>query len=107
MTRRDRDALKRALAMARAMDPEIAQAVDTSLKSRTWQAAAEYAAYQCQMRSLKLRPWQAPPMRSNGEVDGGYGGTEQQVGLRRRMIALGLSVYEPDPLAALERAEAA
>ena len=109
MTRKDRDALKRAIAMARAMDGETAQRVDLNLKYSPWQEAAEHAAYQCQMRTLKLRPWQCPPMDSDDEISpkGMYGGTPQEVGLRRRMIVLGLSVFEPDPLSAIAEAEAA
>ena len=109
MTRKDKDALRRALVAARALDAQTAQAVETNLKTSTWQEAAEYAAYHCQMRVLKLRPWQTPPMISHDEIDpeGRYGGTEQEVGLRQKMLALGVSIFEPDPLAAIERAEAA
>jgi hypothetical protein len=108
MTRKDKDALRRALVAARALDAQTAQAVETNLKTSTWQEAAEYAAYHCQMRVLKLRPWQTPPMISHDEIDpeGRYGGTEQEVGLRRKMLALRVSIFEPDPLAAIERAEA-
>ena len=47
-------------------------------------------------------------MISHDEIDpeGRYGGTEQEVGLRQKMLALGVSIFEPDPLAAIERAEA-
>jgi hypothetical protein len=108
MTRKDKDALRRALVVARTLDAQTARAVAASLKTSTWQEAAEYAAYHCQMRALKLRPWQTPPMLSHDEVDpeGRYGGTEQEVGLRRRMRALDLSLYEPGPLEAIARAEA-
>ena len=76
MTRKDKDALRRALVAARALDAQTAQAVDTMLKSRTWQEAAEYAAYHCQMKVLRLRPWMTPPMLWHDEVDpeGRYGG---------------------------------
>ena len=109
MTRRDKDALQRALVAVRTLDPIIVDAVESMLKSRTWQEAAEYAAFHCQVNSLRLRPWQAPPCRSDDEVDpaGMCGGKPEEVALRQRMLALGLSVYEPDPLAAIEHAEAA
>ena len=68
MTRRDRDALTRAIEMANTLDPAIVQAVEAMLKSRTWEEGGEYAAYHCQMRSLRLRPWQCPPCDANGEV---------------------------------------
>ena len=57
MTRKDKDALRRALVAARALDAQTAQAVETNLKTSTWQEAAEYAAYHCQMKVLRLRPW--------------------------------------------------
>jgi hypothetical protein len=55
-----------------------------------------------------LRPWQAPPLRSDDEIDpaGMYGGKPEEVALRQRMLALGLSEFEPNPLEALDRAEA-
>ena len=103
MKRSDRDALKRALVLARTLDAQIARIVDTNLKTLPWQEAAEHAAYLCQMRLLKLRPWQTPPMMSHEEVDpqGRYGGTIEEVGLRRRMISHGLSLNDPDPMRAL------
>jgi hypothetical protein len=102
MRKVDRDALTRALAMVRTLDPIIVQAVESLLKT-SWQEAAEYACYHCQMKSLQLRPWQAPPLRSDDAVDpaGLYGAREQEVALRQRMIALGISIFEPDPLAAI------
>jgi hypothetical protein len=110
MTRTDKDALRRAIEMAKTLDPAIVQAVEAMLKSRTWQEAAEYACYHCQVKSLRLRPWQAPPLRSDDVVDpataGMYGGKPEEVALRQRMIALGLSEFEPDPLTAIEHAEA-
>jgi hypothetical protein len=98
MTRKDRDALTRALAMAKTLDPAIANAVEAMLRTQSWQEAAECACFHAQVKSLKLRPWQAPPCNSDDAVDA--------AGTRRRLIALGLSIYEPDPLAAIERTEA-
>ena len=61
--------------------------------------------YHCQMRSLRLRPWQCPPCDANGEVDpaegDGYGNRPDEVGLRQRLTRAGLSVFEPDPMAAI------
>ena len=75
------------------------------LKSRTWEEGGEYAAYHCQMRSLRLRPWQCPPCDANGEVDpaegDGYGNRPDEGGLRQRLTRAGLSVFEPDPMAAI------
>jgi hypothetical protein len=108
MRRVDRDALTRALDMANTLDPIIASAVAATLKSETWEAAARYAVYHLQMKSLRLRPWQAPPCNSDDEIDpaGLSGGRREEVALRQRMLAAGLSQYEPDPIAALAEAEA-
>jgi hypothetical protein len=109
MRKVDRDALVRALAMVRTLDPIIVQAVDAMLKT-SWQQAGEYASYHSQMRSLRLRPWQRPPCDANDEIDptegDRYGNMPGEVGLRRRMITLGLSEFEPNPLEAIERSEA-
>lgn len=110
MRRKDKDALKRAIEMARTLDPAIAQAVETK-QTTSRQEGGEYAAFHCQVRSLKLRRWQAPPLRSDDEVDaataGMYGGKPEEVALRQRMLVLGLSEFEPNPLEAIERAERA
>jgi hypothetical protein len=110
MRRQDKDALRRAIEMAKTtLDPAIVQAVEAMLKT-SWQAAGAYASYHSQMTSLRLRPWQCPPCDRDDVVDpapaGMYGGKPVEVALRRRMIALGLSEFEPDPLGAIEHAEA-
>ena len=105
MTRKDKDALRRALVAARALDAQTAQAVETNLKTSTWQEAAEYAAYHCQMKVLRLRPWMTPPTLSDDEVDPEgplrrHGAEE--VGLRQAHAgARASSSFEPDPLAAI------
>lgn len=62
---------------------------------------AEFAAYHCQIESLKLKPWEEPPCHCDG--DGDKPGDE----LLRKMFAAGISRYHPDSLAALAEAEAA
>ena len=37
---------------------------------------------------------------------GGYGRTAEEVALKRRVLELGLSLFEPDPRAAIAAAEA-
>jgi hypothetical protein len=111
MKRVDRDALKRALAMARAESPEQAQQIDDMLEDRPWQQVAAFAAHCCQCMNLHLRPWQAPPCHSHDEVGGDgdeyYGTRPNEVELRQRLQRAKLSVWEPDPIAALEAAERA
>jgi hypothetical protein len=54
-------------------------------------------AYGCQCRSLRLRPWQSPPMFAHLHPE-----DRQLQALVEKMRAVGLSLYEPDPIAALE-----
>jgi hypothetical protein len=106
---RDREALTRALEMARAESKQERAHFDALLSRQGWEEAALSACFVCQSRTLKLRPWQAPPVHvHDDEVTGpSYGHRPEEIALRRRMLAAGLSVYEPDPIAALEAAESA
>jgi hypothetical protein len=103
LRRTDRDALERALVMA-CRESEQAARYEEMLRSKPWREAAESAAYSMQVKTLKLKPWQAPPCgcRSD-EIGRGYGHSRGEVLLRRRMLAAGLSLYEPNPIAALEK----
>jgi hypothetical protein len=107
----DRQALKRALVMARAESPGRARQIDAMLAERpSWLRAALFASYSCQSETLHLKPWQSPPcwMGDTKPID-----DPQQHGLfaawdlRRRLLAAGLSAYEPDPIAALNAAKPA
>src|SRR5262249_41612488 len=103
----DRGALERALAMARSESEQERERFDRQIADRGWQWAAESAAYHCQCRTLRLKPWQAPPAHVRGDVVGdSYGNKPEEVELRQRLLAAGLSLFEPDPLAALEAAGA-
>jgi hypothetical protein len=73
-----------------------------------WRFAAESASYHFQIRTLKLRPWQPPPswVRDiEGTLEAGdddIGGWYRAAQLAQRLLAVGLSLYEPDPVSALE-----
>ena len=108
LSRIDREALRRALKMARVESEAERAHFDAMLSSQGWQEAAHAAAYACQCRALKLKPWQAPPVDVHGdEVGDGYGCRPEEIAFRRRMVAAGVSVYEPDPINALQAAEGA
>jgi hypothetical protein len=69
---------------------------------------AEAEARRQQRRALRLKPWELPPCEVDEEPDG----DPTEIGLlrawelRQRLIAAGLSVYEPDPIGALAAIEA-
>jgi hypothetical protein len=113
----DREALERALDMARKESPQQAAQIDVMIRERGWNRAAEFASYCCQDANLKLRPWQMPPVWLKGDPDvvlagidrghrGGdqdYRGCRQAALLVKRLLAAGLSRFEPDPETALAR----
>jgi hypothetical protein len=100
MRRVDREALRRALRTLKAKEPDRRH----QLKG-DWEEVAKFAAYSLQCDALNLKPWQSPPMhmeddrpRDESPVAGRVAAWE----LRRRLIAAGLSVFEPDPIRALD-----
>jgi hypothetical protein len=110
LTPTDKAALELAIDLARKGDRTSQQQIDAMLKERPWQDVAEFAAYGCQCDALRLKPWQPPPCWA--EVDdqdneaGPISGHKAAAELLRRMLALGISRWHPDPLAAIETAEA-
>jgi hypothetical protein len=112
LSRIDRAALERALAMDPDRDPSHAPPPDRRLEPERWLLAAKSAAYACQCAALRPEPWQPVPSNEYVSVtddDRQYGpvmGRAAAAELLRRLLAVGLSRYEPDPLGALERIEA-
>jgi hypothetical protein len=74
--------------------------------SDEWIEVATRLAANAQCATLGLRPWDVAPCDADDVVHGGWGGKPDEVGLRRKMIALGISIWEPDPSAAIAAAEA-
>jgi hypothetical protein len=103
LSRIDREALERVLKMARAESEAERERFDREVAKYGWQHAAETAAYHCQDKALKLRPWQPPPCWCRDPGNGGIGGRYAAALLTQRLLAAGLSRFEPDPIAALER----
>ncbi|SRR5258705_8493136 len=107
----DRDALERALAACRAESAARAKQLDSKLASEPWERVAQFASYCVQGRALDLPPWQSPPCRINlasalREPFGDTRGLREGGEILKKMLALGLSRFEPDPLAAIAEAEA-
>lgn len=112
LTAADEDALTRCLAAARAESAGRRKQIDTMLAdhTRTWQSVAVFAAMCAQSRSLNLAPWQLPPycagLRDLDQPPGDASGRRESAELKKRLIDAGLSIFEPDPLQAIQRAEA-
>jgi hypothetical protein len=112
LSRIDREALERAIAIDRKRDPKSYKPINRRLEPERWYEAGKSAAYACQCAALRPKPWQPVPANEYVAVtddDSEYGpvmGRAAAAELLRRMLAAGLSRYEPDPIAALEAAEA-
>lgn len=108
----DREALERAIRLLRERGGADALQTDRMLadKERPWIETALSAVFVCQSDALHLRPWQPPPcwLGDDRPVDDfPLAGRVAAWELRRRLIASGLSAFEPDPITALHsKAEA-
>jgi hypothetical protein len=103
----DHDAFTRAIEMMRAKDKLHADQINYKLEHEGFAAAGKFAAYSCQCDGLGVRPWEAPPMDAHDDLAAAdpsiYGYRPKEIGLLVRLLAAGLSRFEPDPLAALQK----
>ena len=108
----DRQALERAIEIDRKRSNACRLQIDDKLRSEPWLEVAKFAAQRCQEDALHLKPWECwpPCVVAVDDVDRrGYAhrGIGKSAALLRRMLAAGLSRYEPDVINALARVEAA
>ena len=112
MRKIDREALERCIeAMRDSKEPADREQIEDLLKTGGWQKAADQAAYHCQNRALRLKPWQDPPANIDprdiasiiARGDDGIAGDFRAARLLQRMLNAGISRFEPDPITALER----
>jgi hypothetical protein len=101
----DLRALQDAVAMSRASGQVRSGQLNSLFGQREWFAVATLAVHDCQVRSLALRPWQTAPMHV-ADPDNPKPGDEEAAELLRRLLAAGLSRFEPSPIEALAAAEA-
>jgi hypothetical protein len=110
LTETDKAALKLAIEIDRKRDHATRRQIDDMLKERPWREVAEFAAYGCQCTALHLKPWQPPPCWAEiGDRDneaGPISGRRAAAELLQRMLSLGISRWHPDPVRAIEQAEA-
>jgi hypothetical protein len=104
----DRAAMQQAIDQVCARGGDDCVLVERKVASEGFEQAGETAAYRCQDRALRLRPWQPPPCwvepRADGPDDGIMGWRRGEL-LLLRMLELGISRYHPDPQAAIAAAE--
>jgi hypothetical protein len=65
LTATDKAAFKRAMQLMEREQGRIEQLRTMLDEPREWEDVAKFASYVCQMKSLKLMPWQWPPCWGN------------------------------------------
>jgi hypothetical protein len=106
----DRAALELAIETARKHSRADRAQIDDKLRTEPWLTVAMFAAHECQEWSLDLQPWECwPPCAVEVDDDDAPGlehrGIRKSAALLRHMLALGISRWHPDPVAAIEAAE--
>ena len=112
LTRTDKAAMQRAIALTRAEGRGRRDQIDAMLRNEPWEAVGAFASAHCQTRALDLRPWMWPPVFVTDikaclrEPPDAPNQIYNAARLLKRMLAAGVSRYDPDPISALERAKA-
>ena len=74
------------------------------LRDRSWHEVAEYCSYSLQFDALELQLWQTPPALLYGETADTISPDDAAAfKILQRLKKAGISIFEPDPLAALKR----
>ena len=105
---RDRKVMRLAIEQLLPMEPDWRDQIASMLQTQPWEQVGAFTAGVCQVRSLQLKPWECPPCDTANvkEPFDVYGSRASEVELLRRMLAAGVSRFDPDPIAALAAAEA-
>jgi hypothetical protein len=112
---RDVDAWERCTEIVRRRSPADAERINRTLAKEGLAKAGHDAAYRCQYDALKLRPWDMTPscinpceidaMIARGPNDPTPHSDYNAAVLLRKMLAAGISRWEPDPMVALAQAK--
>jgi hypothetical protein len=104
----DRVALECCLEIAMKEDTVTRRQLQVMLTDRPWTEVATFASYCCQSHALNLKPWEYPPCWADDDEANPDGRspmckTKEARALLLRMLAAGISRYDPDPMAALAK----
>jgi hypothetical protein len=104
---RDREAMRRAVETLLRTEPDWRDQIAAMLQSQPWEQVGLFASICCQVRALHVKPHECALAETHdvAEPSEVYSYRASEVALLRKMLSLGLSKYEPDPIAALQRAE--
>jgi hypothetical protein len=93
----DMDALRKCMEIAK-RDPLRVEQLESMLEDRPWIEVARFACYCVQGDVLRLKLWESPPCSPSDD--------EAAWKLLQKMLKAGVSRFDPDPLRALEAAQA-
>src|SRR5262249_55955999 len=102
MPDKDTIALRECMEIA-CRDPATKQQLTSMLENQSWHEVARFACSCVQSASLNLFPWQGPPCALSEDPEDENAVNQAGVKLLQRMLAAGVSRFDPDPLAALGR----
>jgi hypothetical protein len=115
LSRVDKAALERAIELRRdSGERGRAEQIDELIAEEGWFSTAEFAACGCQRKNLQIRMWQPCPAEIPideiasiiAKGPDGKSGYFAAAKILRRMLLLGISRYEPDPMQAIATAKA-
>lgn len=105
-------AMTRAIGTVRSWGSEYDAQITEKITEDSWDVAGRFCAIWAQGRKLQCKPWQICPAglrdidAALAEPPDDYRGLHNAALLLQRMLAAGVSKFDPDPIAALEAAEA-
>jgi hypothetical protein len=105
LSKKDRAAMALALRRCYEQSPERARQIERMAESRPWARVGAFAAYCEQYRTLNLDPGDVAPCHVN-DPDTPLKEEQDAARLLRRMRRLGISKWDPDPMAAITEAKA-
>jgi hypothetical protein len=108
MEQHDREAMRRAVETLLQTEPEWRDQIAAMLQSQPWEEVGLFAATCCQIKVLALKPHECAPAETHdvAEPSDVYSYRASEVRLLRQMLSLGVSRFDPDPIAAIAAAEA-
>src|SRR5205823_659955 len=102
----DAEALERCIEQVKAEGAATREQIEAKFADEPWCEVAEFAAYCAQSKNLHLQVHEFPPCwveADDPDTAGDHCGQAKARRLLRRMLAAGISRFDPHPIAALAR----
>jgi hypothetical protein len=100
LTKADHIAMCKSIEWVRTHSKDDVELIEHVLECEGFAKAGEYAANIAQSKTLGLKCWECAPCNIWGHDD-----QSSAIELRDRLLSVGISLFEPDPMQALAEAE--